>query len=172
MITLPFGRTAAALAALALSPTSGLAREPSPIAPAAVSLDPAVLGAAVVVDRFHAALRSGELQAAAGLLADDALIFESGGVERGKAEYSSHHLAADSAFSKAVPSSIIARTGGSAPGIAWVATESRMAGSFKGKPLDRLSTETMLLRQSGDGWKIIHIHWSSSPAPRAPEAKR
>ncbi len=151
-MTLPFAWTliAAVAAAIALQPTQ--------------ALDPATSDAAAVVDRFHGALKSGDLDAAAALLDDKALIFESGGVERSKAEYASHHLPADAAFSKAVPGVITARAGGSAAGFAWVATESRTTGSFNGKPLDRLSTETMVLRQTGSAWKIVHIHWSSAAA--------
>jgi ketosteroid isomerase-like protein len=30
-----------------------------------------------------------------------------------------------------------------------------------GKPMTIASTETMVLRSTGTGWKIVHIHWSS-----------
>ena len=33
------------------------------------------------------------------------------------------------------------------------------------KPLDRVTTETMILRRDRSGWKIVHIHWSSGAAP-------
>ena len=56
--------------------------------------------AAATVDAFHAALHHGDTRAAAALLADDALIFEEGGVERSKAEYVSHHLPADVALDR------------------------------------------------------------------------
>ncbi len=36
-----------------------------------------------------------------------------------------------------------------------------MIGTYKGKPVDRVMTETMLLRRVGRAWKIVHIHWSS-----------
>jgi ketosteroid isomerase-like protein len=45
--------------------------------------------------------------------------------------------------------------------MAWVATEGRLTGTYKGKAIDLPTTETMLLRRSGRGWKIVHIHWSS-----------
>lgn len=118
--------------------------------------------AAAVVDAFHAALRSGDTDAALALLADDVLIFEGGRVERSKAEYASHHLAADAAFSKAVASVLTERTTGSSGHVAWVASEGRTTGEYKGRAIDRTSAETMILRRSGDGWKIIHIHWSGS----------
>jgi ketosteroid isomerase-like protein len=114
-----------------------------------------------VVDAFHAALRRGDTSAAAALLAADALIFESGGAERTKAEYASHHLPADAAFSQAVRSTVNRRAGNANGAMAWVATEGRLTGTYKGKAIDLPTTETMLLRRSGRGWKIVHIHWSS-----------
>jgi ketosteroid isomerase-like protein len=117
---------------------------------------------AAVVDSFHSALRRGDTRAALGLLAGNALIFESGGVERGKAEYASHHLAADAAFSQAVPSTITRRAGEAAGNVAWIATEGRTTGTYKGKALDRRTVETMVLRRTEAGWKIVHIHWSSA----------
>ena len=121
--------------------------------------------AAATVDAFHSALKSGDSAAAQALLADDALIFESGEVERSKAEYASKHLPADIAFSKAVPSEMTRRAGAAENGWAWVASEGRMRGSWHGKPVDRLSTETTVLRLEGTAWKIVHIHWSSAAAP-------
>lgn len=120
--------------------------------------------AAAVVDAFHAALRRGDTTAALSLLANDALIFESGGVERSKAEYSTHHLAADANFSRAVPSRVTRRSGAAAGNTAWIATEARTTGSYKGKQHDLLNTETMVLRRTRGGWKIAHIHWSSAAA--------
>lgn len=157
-------RTAAAvLAAAMLSPMAfaqPVTAEPTEVA----ALPSAARDAAVVVDAFHAALSRGDTAAAAAFLADDALIFESGGVERSKAEYASHHLAADAAFSKAVPAVTVRRSGDAANGLAWIATEGRMTGTYKDKPVDRVSTETMVLRQIGRTWKIVHVHWSSKAA--------
>jgi hypothetical protein len=39
-----------------------------------------------------------------------------------------------------------------------------MIGTYKGKAVDRLTTETMVLRRVGAAWKIVHIHWSSAAA--------
>lgn len=120
-----------------------------------------------VVDSFHAALARGDTAAALALLSDDAVIYESGGVERGKAEYASHHLEADAAFSKAVPSQVTRRTGEAAGAVAWILTEGRTTGTFRDKPVDRVTTETAMLRRVGNGWRITHFHWSSAAAKAA-----
>jgi ketosteroid isomerase-like protein len=117
-----------------------------------------------VVDAFHAALSTGDTANAAALLADDALIFEEGHAERSKAEYAAHHLPADAAFSRAVPSKVTRRTGGSDGKLAWFASEGRTSGICEGKALDRVTTETMVLRRDEGGWTIVHIHWSSRAA--------
>ena len=72
------------------------------------------------VTAFHAALTSGNTAAALEVLAEDVMIFESGGVESSRAEYASHHLAADAAFSAAVPRTLVSRTQGEAGDMAWV----------------------------------------------------
>jgi len=121
-------------------------------------------GAAAAVDAFHAALRRGDQNAAAALLAEDAVIFESGGVERTKAEYAASHLPADAEFSRAVSSVVTHRIGASQGGSAWIASEGRTTGTYKGKAVDMLTAETMILRRMRDGWRIVHVHWSSAAA--------
>lgn len=118
---------------------------------------------ASVVDAFHAALEHGDTAGALALLAEDVLIFESGEAERSRAEYAQHHLAADAAFSAAVPSTRTRRMARAGADNAWVASESRTAGQFNGRSIDSLSVETMVLRHEADGWRITHIHWSSHP---------
>ena len=123
---------------------------------------PSARPAAWVVDAFHAALRRGDTKAALSHLAADALIYEAGGVERSRQEYASHHLAADAAFARAVPGTNTRRSGHAAADIAWIATEGRTKGTYKGKPVDRITSETMVLRRAAGAWKIVHIHWSSA----------
>ena len=120
--------------------------------------------AAAAVDAFHAALAHGDTSAAAALLAEDALVFESGGVEHDKAEYAAHHLPADAAFSKAVSTEVIRRSARVDGPLAWVASEGRAAGTYKGKAINSVMTETMVLRRGEGGWKIVHVHWSSGRA--------
>ena len=123
---------------------------------------PSARPAAAVVDAFHAALRRGDTKASLSHLADNALIYEAGAVERGRQEYASHHLGADSAFAQAVPGTVTRRAGEAVGNLAWIASEGRTTGTFKDKAIDRVTTETMVLRRQGSSWKIVHIHWSSA----------
>ena len=154
--------TRAGLAALLALAAPLWAHEAVPGAGKGVALSASARGAAATVDAFHAALHRGDTRAAAALLADDALIFEAGGAERSKAEYAAHHLPADAEFTRSVSSVVTRRAANSSGTLAWVASEGRTTGTYKAKALDLLTTETMLLRRTGSGWKIVHIHWSSA----------
>lgn len=127
-----------------------------------IMVEPAARPAAAVVDRFHAALGKGDGKSALQLMADDALVYESGHVEKGKAEYEKAHLCADMEFSQSVKSLVTRRTGRASGNLAWIASEGRTSGSFKGKPVDQATTETIVLRRSSGQWRIVHIHWSSA----------
>lgn len=152
-------------AGLLLIAGPALAHEPAkPAAALSASLPPAAQAAAQAVDGFHAALAAGDTDKALGLLAPDVLIVEEGGAERSRAEYAGHHLAADAAFTRAVPGAPLSRSGQAEGDLAYIVSESRMTGVYGGKPVDRLSAETMILRRGPAGWKIIHIHWSSRAA--------
>lgn len=122
--------------------------------------------AASIVDAFHDALSRGDREAALAALDDQVQIFEQGWVERSKAEYASHHLESDAAFSKAVTSTQTARAGAVIGDLAYIATESRAAGRFKDKDVDSVAIETMVLRRDQAGWRIVHIHWSSRDAKK------
>jgi ketosteroid isomerase-like protein len=124
-------------------------------------------GPELIVDAFHASLARGDTSAALALLADDAIIYESGGVERGKAEYASHHLSADAAFAKAVPSRVLRRVGGVDGAAAWILSEGRTTGQYRDRAVDRTTTETALLRRVNGTWRITHFHWSSATAKTA-----
>lgn len=112
------------------------------------------------VAAFHDALRRGDGPAAMKLLAADAIILESGEMET-RAEYESHHLAADMEFAKAIPgtrSKVRAQVEGRT---AWLTSTSRVKGSFRERPIDSIGAELMVLTQTLEGWRIRAIHWSS-----------
>lgn len=113
-----------------------------------------------VVEQFHAALARGDSTTALALLADDAVILESGGVES-RNEYRAHHLPADIAFAMAVPSRPGAREVVVAGDAAWVTSTSVTTGTFEGRAINSVGAELMVLTRTAAGWKIRAIHWSS-----------
>jgi len=128
---------------------------------AAGSVATEAAGAATAVDAFHAALKAGDTAAALTFLAPDVMIFEEGGAERSRAEYASHHLGSDAAFAAASEATVARRSGRAEGDLAWITSEGRTTGQFNGRAIDRLTTETMILKRHADGWRIHHIHWSS-----------
>ncbi len=111
---------------------------------------------------FQAALKAGDADAAQRWLSPAVVIYESGGIEHDRAEYASHHLAADMSFLKTASVETRSRQSGGDAETAWVITASRLKGlSAKGKAFDLDSLETALLQRSADGWRIRHLHWSS-----------
>ena len=117
------------------------------------------------VEAFHAALDRGDTTVVLALLAEDVLILEEGGGEASRAEYAAHHLVADAAYAKTTRGTVTRRTVKVAGDLGWVASEGRTTGQYKGKPVDRLTAETMVLKRAGDGWQVVHIHWSSRVPP-------
>ena len=69
---------------------------------------------------------------------------------------------ADAEFAKAVPATVTRRAAEAVGDFAWIATEGRTVGSYKDRAVDRITSETMVLKREGGTWKIAHIHWSSA----------
>lgn len=118
---------------------------------------------AAVVQAFHQALQDRDDEAVRSLLAPDVLVLENGGLET-RAEYLSHHLSADMEFASAVrrtPGEIHVTVGGD---VAWAVSTFRATGTFRGRSVDSLAAELMVLTWDGEGWRIRSIHWSSRPA--------
>jgi ketosteroid isomerase-like protein len=116
---------------------------------------------AAVVNAFHAAQAAGDSLESLEFLAPDAVIYESGGVEASRDEYRAHHLGIDVAFAAATRREIVDQRVGAAGDVAWVLTQSRVTGRFRERDVDSRGVETMLLRQTPGGWRIVHIDWSS-----------
>lgn len=123
------------------------------------------LGPVGVVDAFDRAIARGKEAKARELLAPDVLVYESGVQESSLEEYAQRHLGADIAFMKNVKRDVLGRQHGESGDLAWVATRRHLTGSYKDRPIDVFSTETMLLVRGPQGWRIRHIHWSSQRAP-------
>lgn len=146
---------------LAASASAATAHEPATAPASAQVVDEAAAPAIAIVDAFHAALSSGERDAVLALLTGDVMVLEEGGAERSREEYAGHHLPADMAYAAATEADVTRRVAWVEGGIAWVLTEGRTSGTFNGRPVDRLTAETMILHRQADGWRIRHIHWSS-----------
>lgn len=113
-----------------------------------------------VIAKYHEALAAGDSAAALALLADDAVILESGGVET-RAEYRSHHLPGDISFAKAIKSQrgpVHVRIHGD---VAWASSTSATQGEMNGRAINSAGAELMVLVRTAQGWKISAIHWSS-----------
>ena len=116
------------------------------------------------VTSFHAALAAGDKIKANELLSPEVTIFESGFVERSRAEYASHHLTEDIAFAKASKSKVLKHSEKIDNNLAVIWEESETTGNFEGKDVHLFGTETALLEKKGERWMITHIHWSSRKA--------
>lgn len=112
---------------------------------------------------FYTALSTGDAAKANELLAPDVAIYESGYVERSRAEYVGHHLFGDIGFAKTAIRKVLQheqRIDGNFA-VIWEETETRSKSSGE---LILLGTETAVLQKIGDNWHIIHLHWSSRKA--------
>ena len=126
----------------------------------AISVDADSAAVAAVVDRYHRALSDGDSVVALSLLANDATVLESGDVET-RDQYRSHHLPADIAFARAVPSvhgPVRVVMHGDA---AWAISTSTTRGSYRGRIIDSQGAELMVVTRDHDRWMIRAIHWSS-----------
>ena len=133
-----------------------------PVSPAEGQSGSDSTAALAAVQRFHDALQEGDSTAALALLAEDAVILESGGRES-KAEYRGHHLPGDIAFTRAVPTLAGQRSATVAGDVAWVTSTSTATGEYRGRSIDVQGAELIVLSLGPQGWRIRAIHWSSRP---------
>ncbi|MBB6094962.1 mono/diheme cytochrome c family protein/ketosteroid isomerase-like protein [Povalibacter uvarum] len=121
-----------------------------------------------VVIALHDALSGGHARKVEALLDPNVLILEGGNVERSRKEYAAHHMPSDLKFMQALTYKLERQSGDTVGDLAWVVSEARLTGAREGKPVDLVSTETLVLKKSSAGWKVVHIHWSSRPAAKQP----
>ncbi|RAN35280.1 hypothetical protein HY11_14260 [Hyphomonas pacifica] len=116
-----------------------------------------------IVTQFGLAMRAGDIERLRTLVAPDVIIAEGGGTERSFDEYAGQHMSADIAFMGAVDSTLKRRDVIDGSGLSTVISESQIHGKYNNKTVHAKMTETMVLRETKDGWRIAHIHWSSAP---------
>ena len=112
------------------------------------------------VHAFKAALTEGDREKALGQLHADVQIFEGGHAET-KDEYAAGHLRADMAFAGAVERTTTWSEVHVHGDVAVYLSRYTTKGTVRDREIDSQGTETIVLRMTGDGWKIVHIHWSS-----------
>ncbi|MEP6831790.1 MAG: nuclear transport factor 2 family protein [Gemmatimonas sp.] len=118
------------------------------------------VAAVAAVERFHGALAASDSALAVSVLADDALVIESGAIQS-RAEYLGGHLGADmkaSQGSKGVRSVTKVTVVGT---MAYVVSKTETpASGAEGSTASEL-VELMVVSKSTNGWKIRAVHWSS-----------
>jgi ketosteroid isomerase-like protein len=130
-------------------------------ADAVQSIAPEANEAVAILERFSAALSAGDLEAAGAQLDPAVLILESGGAEHSREEYLGGHATHDADFLRAAHITLKRRTAQASGDLVWVGSESDIQASKDDKVLKISSTETAVLRKRAQGWKIVHVHWSS-----------
>lgn len=113
-----------------------------------------------VIQRFDSLMAAGDSAGLLALLADDVVVLESGGMET-RAEFRSHHLPADIQFARAVKARqgpITVRVQGD---VAWASSTTIVEGELRGRAINSISAELMVLSREAGGWNIRAIHWSS-----------
>ncbi len=118
-------------------------------------------GPSNVWEGFQAAIVKADRAAAASALASDVQIFESGFIERSRDEYLSQHFDEDAKFAKAVTRKVLKHDEQATGAMVLIMEETETSGSFEGKPVKLIGTETAVLRLHTGAWQIVHIHWSS-----------
>jgi ketosteroid isomerase-like protein len=157
------------LAAALMSATTAFAATAAPVKPSvngavtdAGAAAAAAAGAALTA--FHAALGAGDKDTALALMAPDVTIYESGYVERSRADYASHHLADDIAFAKTAKRKVLSHSARVDGKLAIVLDETETTGNSHGKAVHAFGTETTILERIDAHWLITHVHWSSRRA--------
>ncbi len=153
-----FGRRPAALAAfavlLSLPAVAGTAAAQQ-AAPSGDEAAPRLAG------QLHAALASGDSARVLELLHEEVRVYESGHAET-RAEYRAGHLGADIEFARGTEREVLSeRVRSAGDGMALYLAEYRTTGTFRGEQVDSRGTETLVVERGSDGWRIVHIHWSS-----------
>jgi len=114
-----------------------------------------------ILAAFKQAMQADDVSAATDLLDIDLTVYEQGYVEKSRDEYLSGHFHDDAKFTKSTRQEILHSSSGNSGDQAWIITDSRTLGQYRGKKVDSMGTETILLHREGESWRIHHIHWSS-----------
>ena len=117
------------------------------------------------VDAFHAALRNKDTAGALSLLDRGLVVFEFGVVDPTVEAYALQHLRFDIDMAAATQWKLETRRVGGEGNERWVLSTYRVTGTQSdGMPIDQVTLETVILRRTGDLFRIAHLHWSTNDA--------
>jgi len=120
---------------------------------------------AEAVDAFHTALRNKDTAAALSLLDRGLVVYEFGGVDPTVEAYAFRHLPFDMDLAVATQWKLETRRVGGEGNERWVLSTYRVTGKqADGTPIDQTTLETVILRRTGELFRIVHFHWSTSDA--------
>jgi len=118
---------------------------------------------AQTVDAFHAALRNKDTAGALSLLDRGLVVFEFGNADPTAEAYAFRHLPFDMDVAVATRWKLETRKAGGEGSERWVLSTYRVTGKTPdGSPIDLTMLETVLLRRSGEQFRIVHFHWSTN----------
>jgi ketosteroid isomerase-like protein len=114
------------------------------------------------VDGFHAALKRKDTAGALSHLDRGLVVFEFGKMDATIEAYALRHLPGDIDMAAVTDWSLQSRRLGGGGDDRWVLSSYRVTGKRPdGKPIDQVMLETAIVRRVGDGYRIVHLHWSS-----------
>jgi len=114
-----------------------------------------------VVDAFYEAMGRGDRTAVLAQLSADVVIYEQGFAELSRDGYAKGSLANDLTFASVVKREVLKREAWEEGNLAWVLTQALVTGDFGENRLELQNAETLVLRRTDLGWKIVHIHRSA-----------
>lgn len=116
-----------------------------------------------VVDAYYEAMGRGDRTAVLAQLSADVVIYEQGFAELSRDGYAKGSLSNDLTFASAVRREVLKREAWEEGNLAWVLTQALVTGDFGENRLELQNVETLVLRRTDLGWKIVHIHRSAHP---------
>lgn len=125
------------------------------------------------VDDFHAALRSKNTAAALSLLDRGLVVFEFGAIDPTAEAYAFAHLPSDIDVAAVTQWKLETRRVGGEGNERWVLSSYHVIGTQSdGTPIDQTLLETVILRRTGDLFRIVHLHWSTNDLAYQAAAQR
>jgi len=117
------------------------------------------------VDGFHAALKKKDTAGALSYLDRGLVVFEFGATDPTVEAYALQHLAADIDMAAVSDWTLLSRRVGGEGVERWILSTYRVTGTHAdGKPIDQTTLETAIVRRTGEQFRIVHLHWSTSDA--------